>query len=139
MKIVSIRQKLSALLLTLIAAFLIFAILPPSRDAMNGIVTVYNFNQTEGSISPIKYKAIIDAQEVIGFQANTNGAENTYSIVGFDKCLIYNRTNWQCERLGNKYLMHDSNFTILKQNGELLFPETKQVNRLHWLFNRLFF
>jgi len=139
MKIVPIRQRLYGLLLTLIAVFLIFVILPPSRDAMNGIVTVYNSNQAEGSLSPIKYKVIIDAQEVIELQTIANGTTNTYSIVGFDKCSIFNRTNWQCERSGNKFLMHDGNLTILKQNGEFLCQETKQINRLHWLFNRLIF
>lgn len=139
MKTVSIRRWLSALILTTIVAVFIFVILPPSRDAMNGIVTVYSYSQATGSASSIKFKAVIDAQAVIELREITIGAKKTSSTLGFDKCSIFNRTNWRCERSGNKFLMQNSNLTILNQNGDILSPETKQVSRLSYWANQLRF
>lgn len=137
MKFESIRRSLFALILTSIAAFFIFIVLPPSRDAMNGIVTVYNFSQTTGRVTQVKYKVVIDAQAVIELHKTTGGDKNNYLTFGFDKCSVFNRTNWRCERSEHEFLMQDGNLRILKQNGELLLPKEKSVSRLRWWSNRL--
>ena len=94
------------LLLVLIAFVLLFGLLPLSRDASRGIVTVYSINPTNGtSYPPAKYKAIIDAQEVVELIAGSATKGLSRTIRGFDTCAVFDRKNWQCRRAESIFVM----------------------------------
>ncbi len=132
-----VRRSLAAALLTAVAAVLLVVVLPPSRDATRGIVTVYRWSPATGAQSPIRFKAVVEAQAVIELRTERSGSAKVATSVGFDSCAVFNRRNWQCERSGQRFLMQDGRLSVVGSTGAEISTETRQVNRLTWWARRL--
>jgi len=132
-----LRRAIAGFLLSSIAFILLVVVLPPSRDALNGVVTVYSWSSNEGVLSPVEFKAVIDAQAVIERRASFFDSNSTATTKGFDKCAVFDRKNWQCFRSERKYQMSEGCLSIQEPNGDVVLSGVDQVDRLTWWIRRL--
>jgi hypothetical protein len=124
------RRKIFNILLLSIALILVVIVLPPSRDASNGIATVYLWSSSEGALSSIEFKAVINAQTVIGLSS-------TDRTIGFERCSVFNRKNWRCTLNEQSYGMSDGHLSVLEASGGGVLNGAEQISRLRWWIRRL--
>jgi hypothetical protein len=123
--------------LTIVAILLVIVVLPPSRDAVNGIVTVYSLDSKGESLASAKYKAVIDAQAVIEFRSPRHSSNAYATTIGFDNCAVYDRKNWRCTRSGQAYLMQKGRLSVQASKRKGASKGIYQVDRLTWWMHRL--
>ena len=132
-----LRKVLAGILLSSIALILLVVVLPPSRDAVSGVVTVYLWSSNVGVLSPIEFKAVVAGQAVIERRASLFDSSPTAITIGFDSCAVFDRKNWQCLRSERNYQMSEGHLSILEPNGDAVLNGIEQVDRLTWWIRRL--
>lgn len=137
MSVAPIRRAVAATLLTAVAMFLLFVVLPPSRDATHGVVSVYFWSSADGPLPPVKFRAVVEAQAVIELRRMVDGSSRSVKAYGFERCAVFDRKNWECERPGKVYRMQKGRLAIVEQSRQAVSPEVRQVSRFTWWAHRM--
>lgn len=134
----AIGKSAPGLLLLVVAVLLFFGVLPISRDAARGVVTVFSINPRDGTCyRPVKYKAIIEAQSVVEWADGSAPGESFPTTRGFEDCAVFDRKNWRCRRAELLYEMADGRLVVGDPGGPSLTSDREQVGRFRWWLHRL--